>query len=48
LIESDEPELDRLSDCAEDRADLVAEEDQGDDRNDRDEGEDQRLALIHI
>src|SRR5712691_8174002 len=36
-------ELDRATDLAEDRADLVAQEDQGDDRNDRDEGEDQRV-----
>src|SRR5674536_17398 len=33
--------LDRAADGAEDRADLAAEEDQGDDRHDRDEGEDQ-------
>src|SRR5437879_2673966 len=36
-------ELDRLADRAEDRADLVAQEDQGDDRDDGDEGEDQRV-----
>src|SRR6266850_113495 len=35
--------LDRAADRAENRADLVAQEDQGDDRNDRDEGEDQRV-----
>src|SRR5665811_1136802 len=33
--------LDRASDGAQDLADLAAEEDQGDDRHDRDEGEDQ-------
>src|SRR5438552_3813814 len=35
--------LDRAADRAEDLADLTAQEDQGDDRNDRDEGEDQRV-----
>src|SRR4051812_6980431 len=35
--------LDRRADLAQDRADLVAEEDQGNDRDDRDEGEDQRV-----
>src|SRR5690242_2283966 len=35
--------LDRGADLAEDRGDLVAEEDQGDDRHDGDEGEDQRV-----
>src|SRR5664280_567860 len=35
--------LDRLSDGAEDLADLAAEEDEGHDREDRDQGEDQRV-----
>src|SRR6188474_3613339 len=35
--------LDRVADGAQDRADLVAQEDQRDDRDDRDEGEDQRV-----
>src|SRR5207253_527122 len=34
--------LDRGADLAQDRADLVAQEDQSDDGDDRDEGEDQR------
>src|SRR5207253_215050 len=36
-------QLDRVADLAEDRADRGAQEEQGDDRNDRDEGEDQRV-----
>src|SRR3954462_9172002 len=35
--------LDRGADLAQDRGDLAAQEDQGDDRNDGDEGEDQRV-----
>src|SRR5918997_1434772 len=44
-------DLDGRADLAQDRADLAAEEDQGDDRDDRDQGEDQcvlgqALALL--
>src|SRR6478672_1393331 len=35
--------LDRVADRAQDRADLVAQEDERDDRDDRDEREDQRV-----
>src|SRR5437879_5181196 len=35
--------LDRVADLAQDRADLVAQEDQRDDGNDGDQGEDQRV-----
>src|SRR5450756_559002 len=35
--------LDRVADGAQDRLDLPAEEDQSDDREDRDQGEDQRV-----
>src|SRR4029078_6612014 len=35
--------LDRAADRAQDRADLAAQEDQGNDRDDGDEGEDQRV-----
>src|SRR6266446_751444 len=35
--------LDRVADVAEDRRDLAAEEDEGDDRDDGDEREDQRV-----
>src|SRR5712691_879826 len=35
--------LDRVTDGAEDLADLAAQEDEGHDRHDRDEGEDQRV-----
>src|SRR3954452_24411941 len=41
--DSDSDGLDRRADLRQDRADLLAEEDQGDDRDDRDEGEDQRV-----
>jgi hypothetical protein len=34
---------DRAADLAEDRADLLAQEDEGDNRDDRDEGKDQRV-----
>src|SRR5687768_17298765 len=36
-------ELDRVADVAEDRRDLAAQEDEGDDRDDCDEREDQRV-----
>src|SRR5215211_4384919 len=35
--------LDRLADRAQDRLDVAAQENEGDDRDDRDEGEDQRV-----
>ena len=36
-------ELDRVPHVAQDAADLIAQEDEGNDRDDRDEGEDQRV-----
>ena len=35
--------LDRVTDVAENLRDLAAQEDEGDDRDDRDQGEDQRV-----
>src|SRR6478752_2299038 len=40
---SSERRLDRRTDLAQDGADLAAQEDEGDDRDDRDQGEDQRV-----
>src|SRR6186997_3059023 len=42
-LDRERDRLDRVADGAQDLADLAAQEDEGDDRNDRDEGEDQRI-----